>query len=288
MKIQFEYPNNGGAFLPSSFHQYPEGPGIYIYGFRMKIGNRIIFIPLYVGIAKDLRFRLWQHYCEEKSGGNSKWYVFNYANLHNISDVNSLYQDMLKADSYRGINTKRFSDSLIWFNHPSFFNVKLQINNTSNYAPNSGVLSSILNGGDLDYVQSINPSCSAQQLKKQIIQSKAIFDNGFYFAFASLDNHIQNISKKHELFNDYQNYTRSKQYMNGRKNGVGKRLCERIEHATKKALNQIKIHTSAKSNGKLYNMDIDLTTISKDLVNMGDHIYNSKPNVYKNPLIITV
>ena len=94
------HPRFAAAFdyiLNTSFDKMPVG--------KKEIDGKLVFIPLYVGISKDLNNRLWQHYCEEKTGGNSKWYVFDYFNLNKIDDVKDLYSDMKIADSKKGVNS---------------------------------------------------------------------------------------------------------------------------------------------------------------------------------------
>jgi hypothetical protein len=257
-KVTFNNPISGFSdFSPSDINLYPSGPGVYIYGLRRLIDNKLVFIPLYVGIALDLQKRLWQHYCEERTDGNSKWYVFDYTSLSTINSIQKLYEDMKQADSYRGINLKRFSENLIWFNHKDFFNSKLDTNN-SNYISNSGVLSSILSNGDLDKIKL--PSSTI--LKNKIIDSKHQFDDNFYFVYSSLSNNVE--------FEDKSVKLDSNNYLNGRKNGIGKSIAESIEVATKSKLKTINIYTSAKAHGKILPMQIDLTCIKDNLINLTD------------------
>ena len=148
MKIKFNHPIvNGNShfeeFNPNDISQYPEGVGIYCYGFRKKIDGKKVFIPLYVGISENLKDRLFQHYKEERSNGNSKWYVFDYTSLKSNTDVSDLYNDMMISDSKKGINISRYSNKLIWFNNSSFFNIKLKVT-CSKYKSNSGVRSGMM------------------------------------------------------------------------------------------------------------------------------------------------
>jgi hypothetical protein len=288
MKIKFNHPIANGnnpleVFNPKDISQYPEGVGVYCYGLRKKIDGRKVFIPLYVGISENLKDRLLQHYKEEKSNGNSKWYVFHYSGLKSSNDVTDLYNDMMIADSKKGINNCRYSEKLIWFNHESFFNHKLNVS-CSQYKSNSGVRSSIKENGDLDLIQSNKPLSGANNLKDSIKQSKAIFDNDFYYIYSILDKDVE-INKNDELFDLYQTYLSNKVYKIGRKNGPGKTICEKIEHLTKTKLFQLGIYTAAKSHGKLISGYIDLSKIQNSLINLGNHHLNDNGD-YTVPLIL--
>jgi hypothetical protein len=288
MKIKFNHPivngnNHLEEFNPNDISQYPEGVGIYCFGFRKKIDGKKVFIPLYVGISENLKVRLFQHYKEEKSNGNSKWYVFDYTSLNSKIDISDLYNDMMISDSKKGVNISRYSNKLIWFNNSSFFNFKLKVN-CSKYKSNSGVRSSILTNGDLDEIQLHQPLSNASKMKKKIIESKAIFDEDFYFIYASLDEHVE-INQDDELYDLFKTYQSSKVYKIGSKNGPGKTICEKLEHLTKNKLRNINIYTVAKSHGKLINGDIDLSNIQNQLVNLDNHNYNSG-GVFINPLIL--
>ena len=291
MKINFHHPNTLSSspfndFHPGVMKYYPSGPGIYIYGLRKSIDGEKKFLPLYVGIAKDLKFRLWQHFSEEMSLGNSKWYVFNYPTVSTSKDVIDLYADMKQADSEKGLKTSRYSAKMIWFNHSSFFNEKLNIQTGSLYKSNKGVQSSIFDGGDLDNIDNFSPSSGAKTLKEDIIKSKGLFDDDFYFVYASLNNDID-FTDEDQLALIYNEYIKSGKYLEGKKNGPGKALCERAENAIKFALyDQLKIYTCAKSHGLLSKVEIDLSDIQDCLIKLIDHQYNSLDGSYIKPLIV--
>ncbi|NCA22726.1 MAG: hypothetical protein EBS86_16535, partial [Crocinitomicaceae bacterium] len=286
MTVKFNHPTINGNnpledFNPNEISHYPNVPGIYIYGFRKEIDGKKVFIPLYVGIAKNLKDRLFQHFNEEKSSGNSKWYIFDYASLNYSKDIKDLYVDMSIADSQRGIKLSRYSNKLIWFNHSSFFDFKLNVDN-SKYVSNSGVQMSINHNGDLDKIEIRNPLAGAALLKNQIIQAKRIFDKDFYFVFAGLNEHIE-INEGDELFDLYSSFLKTGLYMNGRKNGPGRSICEKIEHFTKVKLSQLGIYTAAKSHGKLVHGYLDLSAIQNELILLNNEAFNNCE--YKTPLI---
>lgn len=289
MKVKFNHPFVKGnnpieEFNPNDISQYPNGAGVYCYGFRKIIDDRKVFVPLYVGISENLKDRLFQHYKEERTNGNSKWYVFDYSVLKSSNDVTDLYNDMMISDSSKGINNCRYSEKLIWFNHESFFNHKLNVS-CSEYKSNSGVRSSIKDNGDLDLIQSNKPLSGANKLKDSIKQSKAIFDNDFYYIYSSLDSDVE-VNKGDELFDLYQTYLSNKVYKIGRKNGPGKTICEKIEHLTKTKLVQLGIYTAAKSHGKIISGNIDLSLIRNELVVIKNQQLIKDNGYYVNPLIL--
>lgn len=287
MQVTFTDPINQGLYAPfkdpTNFSQIPETSGVYIYGLKLCINKIDSFIPLYVGTAKNLRRRLRQHYLEERTAGNSKKEIFNLSNVKTIVDIQTIYTDMVSYDSYRGKNAARYKiNSLIWFNHNDFFDFRLKLNKgTSTYLSNSGHLASIyMPGGDLDKINSINQLSGANKLKNEILNTKSLYDKGYYFAYAELLKDVT-IESKHELFTKFDEYKRTKKYTNIKDNGWGETIAKRIENATKEALKKIKIHTTAKADGNQISMEIDLSKLQNVLVNVGNHNYNS-------PLIIHV
>jgi hypothetical protein len=290
MKITFHHPPTKTVypfvdFSPGNIHHYPDEAGVYIFGFKIPINGIEKFVPLYVGIAQNLRTRLWQHYCEERTGGNSKWYVFDYASVKAVDDVVHLYNSMRIADSKKRLNPTRFSPKLIWFNNSIFFDFKLGISGSSEYVSDSGVLASILTNGDLDQITIKNPLSRANDLKSIIVNSKSLFDKGFYFVYSCLSKDVS-INEGHPLFEFFNEYMNELKYMNGRKNGPGRNLAEGIELATKSLLSRINIYTSAKAVGIIHSLEIDLEEVQIELVNVGGHSYNDPTGNYKKPLIL--
>jgi hypothetical protein len=268
MTVKFHHPPTASSnplkdFEPGNYANYPVGEGVYIFGFRGNVDGKLVFVPLYVGIAKDLRQRLWQHFCEERSGGNSKWYVFDYAKALNTKDFNAMYDSMRIADQNKknaGNHLPRFSDNLVWFNDRSFFNNKLDIVRSS-YVANSGVQASILRGGDLDRIG----TPAATDLKARIILSKAVFDEDYYFLYTTLEG-IQVMGQCHPMQKEY---NERHVYMNVRKNGPGKHLAERIELATKEELLRcFGLYTCAKASGKSMNFDFDFSDVVDSLIRL--------------------
>ena len=268
-------PGNRTHYLPLR-----EIPGIYVYGLRLLIDGSIKFVPLYIGISVDLEHSLLKHYRDQKTGGNSCNELFNLNGRSSVASIKALYADMKMYDSFSTIpqHPKRLSiPSLIWFNAAAFFNWRLAPS-ISTYKANSGVMNSIKPDGDLDKIG----TTAALKLKKDIEDSKALFDDNFYFIYARLSTDVH-IPNTHQIFiPDY----RSCRYLIGRANGPGKNICEAIELATKKAFScHLGIHSTANAVGTLHPMEIDISTIQHDLVNVGGHNFG---NPYIHPLIIRV
>jgi hypothetical protein len=260
-------------FNPNNRHHYPNGmSGIYVWGLKIKINQALKFVPLYVGIAKDLGERLWTHYCNNRENGNWNWYVFNYCSVKNLSDVTDLYKSIYTADfNIKKINKSfkhRYTDKLVWFNDKEFFNLKLSTNH-SNYFSDAGVLSSILPGGDLDQIiladNSKKSTCNI--LKNNIICSKKNFNDNFYFVYSTLDTSNEPWSIK-------------------KNDGPVKKQARNIEVATKFLLQKIGVFTGSDSKNKVDNFNtiqIDLQNIQNDLINLG---FSNNENHYNSPLIL--
>lgn len=280
MNVRFQTPQptfNPGIKTHYSFLE--NEPGVYVYGLQLLLNGNRKFVPLYTGIAKNLKQRLWQHYYEEKSSGNSKKEVFKLDERNSVSSIIDLYRDMRMYDSFYHSpkHPLRLSiPSLIWFNDPTFFNSRLTPS-ISTYSANSGVMRSIEPGGDLDTMHTV----SASLLRQEILNTKLLFDNHFYFIYARLSMDVE-IPNQHPVFKD--NYQTSP-YLIKRANGPGKYICERIELATKNALScKLGIHTTAKAVGTSFPMAVDLRNIQNSLVNIGGHHFGYPS--YTSPLII--
>lgn len=293
MKVVFESPKraldvNGekiwaNGFNPTiakDFDLIPNEPGVYVYGVNLLCHNdgslNHKFMPLYIGISDNLRNRLKNHYKGLTSKGNGKKEIFNLSHIQcNRNNIVSIYSDMQAYDNHRGLHPNRFClDSLIWFNDSSFFAEKLKLpKGSSKYIPNSGVQSSIKVGGDLDTIQRIFPNGRVNSLKDSIVNTKSIYETQFYFFFVKLSDVYPTISNNHSLY--------SKEY---RWKTVGKRdngmyVAEIIEHTTKEKLKSIKIYTTAEAQRHIEKMDIDLSLVQNELINMTG-------NPFQPPLIL--
>jgi hypothetical protein len=244
-------------------------PGVYIYGVKILIDKELKFIPLYVGIHKNLNTRLKEHYKKNSSNGNGLKELFDLSAIKSLKDVEKLYKDTQIYNSLNKLHQDRISlESLIWFNHPTFFDKKCNSVVKSAYKSNSGQLNSIIVGGDLDKMN----TAEALKLKSKILKTKDIFTESFYCAYLTLDSIVQEIrkDKKHPLFDLAEEYYINTDYTIGRKNAAGKKLCELIENSLKKSLATLGIYTTAKSTKKIIpNSDsFDISSIHKDLINL--------------------
>lgn len=288
MIVTFHHPPKGfTGFDPSNPQHYNflKGvPGIYIYGLRLEIDNQgKKFVPLYVGIAKDLKDRLYNgHYKKYKSGGKGVKDLWDFSqNSFTTYKIYSIYSDMFYYDyinNYRKSKPKyRESQAymeelkeirnLLFFQNLNYFNVKFG----SGYS-NTKV--------DIDQSQ-INDYFKENEHTKNILLTKCKFDKDFYFVYANLydETHIS-IEPKHSLNIGYPNFRNPNNY--GAKNNKddGYLFSERVEKSVKSVLNQIGIHTTAKAEGKNAEMEIDFTKIQDNLINVGKHPFGVpyKPN----------
>jgi hypothetical protein len=286
MNVQFESPetafdsdgnkiwkNGFNPTNPLDFNLIPNEPGVYIYGIKLECKEsddlNDKFLPLYVGIAKDLRDRLKNnHYEGLKINGKGKKEIFDLTDINcNIKNIKDLYDQMEIYDSVRGIHQKRYAlERLIWFNNFSFFDYKLNLPcSTSTYVVDSGHQYTIKAKGDLDNIQIKYPKSNAALLKNKIAITKSIFTNRFYFFFVKLSDFLGSIEKQHEL------YDISKKYIWRKENKIaeGMRACERVELTVKEELKkQYKIYTTAEAKGKTTNMNIDFSRVKNELINL--------------------
>ncbi len=289
MTVTFIDPIANGAYFgpiparPYGFTNLLNGVnGVYIYGVKLTIeeqGEK--FVPLYVGTSfnkkRGLRGRLITHYTSLKSGGNSLKELYDLSNIITINDIVNLYGHMLLYNGFANnnpLNAARLAiPSLIWFNNAAFFNIKLGLQPpiTSTYIPNTGQLNSLGANGDLQLIG----TQAALNLEAEIIATKQIFTANFHFIYATLANIEQQVDLT------YPNLP----IVNRR----GANVLARVEFATKIALQQVGINTTANAIAGNLPMNIDLTGINNciqnDLINVGGHNFG---NPYNMPLIIPV
>jgi hypothetical protein len=290
MVIKFHHPPTGTAnpfltFDPSNIAQYPNGNGIYIYGLRLDVIERGVinkkFVPLYVGIG-DLFNRLFNHhYNNYNSLGTGIKDLWDFsAGVFTKYDIYSRYADMLYYDyinnyrtgmggGYRSsleyMNELNEIKSLLFFQNINYFNVKFGLGfNPDPIIPNVNQLNVVPFFG-------LNPSLI------KIQNTKLKYDSDFYFVYASLNNpeHIR-VCPTDKL---------TPQYNTAIEGGDFNAFLEPLEKASKKALNKIGIHTTAKAQGILCDTDIDLSDIQNDLINICVHTCGEP---YVNPLIVSI
>jgi hypothetical protein len=165
MKETFKHPPTLGStkpfeeFDPSNPDHYPDGVGVYIYGLRLDIeGLGKKFVPLCVGETSTLKKRLFnEHYNSLKTNGNNGKEIFNWYDAKNLKKVQSVYTDMKNYKESKVQHNSRL-DNLIWYNHPTFFDLKLSLNipNNSRYISGAGQMASVVFCGDLDRIYIVN------------------------------------------------------------------------------------------------------------------------------------
>ena len=277
MTVPFIDPIASGAYLgPAQARPYGFTPllngvsGVYIYGVKLTIeeqGEK--FVPLYVGQG-NLIGRLTSHYNGLKILGNSLKELFKLNGITTIIDLLNLYQSQLIYDSYTGkggVPTHPYRvtvPSLIFYNDINFFNGKLALNPP--IIAGAGV-------GHNAIVQLLNATGNpiAIALANDIVNTKAVYTTSFHFVYTTLPD----IEKQVDI-----SYPSLPQGY-----GRGGLILERVEYATKKALQRIGINTTADTKDGYLPMNIDLTAIQNNLINVGGHNFGF-PNY--TPLIIPV
>ena len=279
MKVTFKHPQVKDAhgneslnpfqdFKANEINHYPDEKGIYINGLKLKVKGETKFIPLYVGITetRTLRIRLYnEHYLKYRAYGKGKKELWDFSKTtYLLKDIHSRYSEMYHYDYINSIvnpvrknrKAQKYISELLYLNHLIFFQNEnyFLLKNGKNFGTHTNV----------NHLEAVN---KYPILSKDIIDTKKNYDKNFYFVYANMNDVIKN--------NDLDT-TNSIQ------------LAKNIELATKKALNVIGIHTTATTgiDAELIDMDIDLTELQENLINLGGHPFNI--NGQYNNLIIKV
>ena len=277
LKITFHHPPVSKLINPlENFHPWleefypPENEqGIYIYGIRAKVGERIKFIPLVVGQSGDLLKRLYQdHYLGKfatpldrllgkkvKASGDAKEIWDFSGNDFELADIKDIYNDALSYDTKPPRGTSKVKhvaklDKLIFFQDADFFHEKtgiaklpgktdLKIEESIYYLM---FLSSLSKPNELD---------STSQCITRIISTLINFKSNFYYVYASTTNNSKDLNK----------YLSNKEHR------------ENLEYEIKEKLRLIGIHTTAKARKSKtpIKINLDLSKVQDELVNVGSH-----------------
>jgi hypothetical protein len=284
MTITFHHPPTGTVnplidFEPWNEKHYPETKGIYINGIRLKINGIMKFVPVYVGIAFDdsLRNRLFNHHYKKyktcgKGVGKGNKDIWNFSSVTDLSELLQVYVEMYHYDNINNYNHKAVRTSEEYLRALLTLNYLLFYQNRNYFVMKAGGAFTNLGRSEreLNHCDAIGEGFD---LDGQIQRIKAVYDTDFYFVFCPIEDILPQLEEKgnKELFANYISMSAQ---------------LERIERATKRALNIIGIHTTAKAEGEFLDMNIDLTNIQEDLVNLGGHPYNSEGHYSK--LIIPI
>lgn len=269
-------------------------PGVYIWGVKDENGK---FCPLYVGIRIDIWNRINQHY-----NGNA----FIGASTSGLFDLEQLFlnQPYFYITTLANFNT-------FWINVPrNIVNMEVMLNAPINlkdsfvYFQSSRAMNRHCNLNDVAFpihdfthqgaiteynnLNAIGLGCLGG-LACRMRRTKKIIEDNFYFIYAPFNGPngiIQSIlnNDPHPLTGLAQEYANNGVYNIGNANGPGRDIAERVEKATKTALDKINLFTVAKATNPIFHFDIDLTAIQNDLVNVGGFVGvpNKYPNNYGN------
>jgi hypothetical protein len=288
MKIAFHHPPTGTAnpfkdFDPCNPSHYPDTKGIYINGLRLTMDGAKRFVPLYVGIAhKDsLKNRLFNHHykkfksCVNKDGTGNKD-LWDLSSVVGKKDLQNLYDEMAHYDyinNYRGSKASRakhntsqtylmellFLKYLLFFQNRNYFQMK----------HGGGFFALDKHERELNHCDAINEGFDTE---KKIARTKSIYTKDFYYVYCSYEEIKKQFDHNKKLLSYYPDCQSQ---------------LERIEMASKWALKTIGIHTTAKAEGEIVDMEIDLSKVQNELINMGRHPFNIN-EVYPQPLLIKI
>ena len=289
--ITFHHPPTGTNnplrdFQPNNQNHYPGNvPGIYIYGIRTKVEGDLKFVPLVVGETKNLRNRLFNdHYCGKfripflkslglpapRNAGDRKE-VWNFPTAESsLAHIKSVYSDINHYNLFNNAGTKAQNSAtlnhLLFFQNTNFFDFKYIGRPRTNQGTDIPIEDAV------EYLSklAINPFANCPAISfdtSKLIATLANFSENFYFV------HADSITSTSGGQLDLSKHTDR----------------QVIENTIKEALgNNLKIQTSAKAGNRIVPLQIDLSNIQSDLVNVGDHKYvdPNGPGGYMNSLIL--
>lgn len=297
MTITFHHPpvpnstNPLVDFQPADISHYPgnKEKGIYIYGIRAKVDGGLKFIPIVVGEGGDLRKRLYNdHYLGkfatplarlfgDLSGvsGDAKeiWDFSKYE--FTLSEIIAIYADALIYDT----NPLKISpkvayaaklNNLIFFQDETFFYLKhgmAQPAAKRDIKVEESIKQLFALVPRTSYIPLIQLNSINQHITR-ILSTLINLKSNFYYLYAS--NKDENNSEG--LNNILTNVPTRKD----------------VEFIIKDKLSLIHIYTTAdaKNSGALTKVNINLSKIQNELVNVGSHRYiDTSTGEYKKPLI---
>ncbi len=284
LKVVFHHPPNvDNPFLnfdPNNSNQFPNEKGIYIYGLKLDIVNSKKFVPIIVGIHDRLTMkdRLGKHYNNFKTNGKGKKELWDFCSVKSMDELKFLYSEMhvfdIVNDYQNGIdrtaevylnllvNLKR----LLFFQNRNYFILRNNLRFDHSLNDNSK--------RELHHLDAIK---DFGYISEKIKNNKSLFSSQFYYVYAKFDDVQTQILQNEINGNVFENKISSKNKL------------ECIEYATKKALNILGIHTTARKEPKaeILDMDIDFSEIKEELVNIGGHPYNFNGK-YIDKLLINI
>lgn len=282
MQVTFNHPpTEFNGFDPKNkahWNFLNEKKGIYIHGIRLDIEGKKRFVPICVGEG-NLRDRLKNYHYGRVQKDSSRKELWDFPNQrYSLSDITNRYNDISLYDFWtnRGgwsrnqRTTQPFMAKLNTLNYLIFFQNKNFFNHHVSGHFHHLSTSSIRNG-DINFMKT---TFSASPKVHKIQPTQDNFRDNFYFVYAEYNNeYITEISD---------NYFQ--------KDDAGKIIynpanARNIETATKNTLSGIGIHTTAKSNGNANGIHINLSKVQNELINIGNHPYNTNGQ-YNQPLII--
>lgn len=234
------------------FSGIPDERGVYIWGMNVTLDGKDYFAPWCVGEG-NLRTRLKDHYRRMNSKGDSNEELFDFSQAtYCTADIKSLEASMDQYDScVNSITKKGGTDKLdaailvpkliFWQDNRFLYHKCGTYNGERKYDIKHR--SAIMPGGLLDTINASNHGSQALGLKGRIEQCKKNFEHGFYFIYwrlpekGSVSREVVNGIDKKRLTDG-----QTKSLANEAKNDL-----RAVEHATKVALKQVGIPTTAEA-----------------------------------------
>jgi hypothetical protein len=293
MTITFHHPpvpnstNPLVDFQPADINHYPgnDEKGIYIYGIRAKVDGGLKFIPIVVGEGGDLRKRLYNdHYLGKfatplarlfgdlsRASGDAKeiWDFSKYE--FTLSEIIDIFDDALKYDTKPAKGITKVAHvaclkNLIFFQDAAFFHQKTKIVKLP-WITNLRIEEAIYYLMTLSSQKEPDKFNDISNIITRITSTLINFKSNFYYVYTS--NKDENNSE--EVNNILTNVPTRKG----------------VEFIIKDKLRLIHIYTTAdaKNSGALTKINIDLSKVQDELVNVGNHGYNDPvTRNFKNPL----
>lgn len=280
--ITFQVPSGFTRGNPHPFFQFNgfipnDKLGVYVWGVKLIINGETKFCPIYVGEGWLRECLQKRHYNKNANYGGHVKELFDLVSLQRNSGdfykrVLKLYNTVYMAyypaitPGIQGAMLNLLAQDLVYFHSQTHMNMYCLGVPYAVGVPNHNHYDALINYNALSLMGNIR----ASDLCTRFVLTKNIISCSFFFVYTTLD------KIKDDNPTDFIGMSDST-------------LKKRVEHATKKALENISLFTAGKGEGEILDMNIDFTAIQNDLINVGDYVY---PNNYgiagDPPLVIPV
>jgi hypothetical protein len=284
MKVIFNHPPIGKNnplwyFDPANAAHYPNPNtnGVYIYGLRLMVNGEYKFVPTVVGEGNLLSRLYKDHYlgkfknplsnltCNSNLRIGDKKELWNFSNfICTHLDLQLKYNQMLNYDTTikNKFTLAHFWNELVYFQDFRFY--EYLISHQTSVKRDLNIV---------EAVEDLKTKLYGNLAMEYIWKIKATlsnFNSHFYFVYADLYDKYHIILDDPDVNSKYFEWDNPKKYD---KSSNGKKITKVIENTVKEALNKINISTTADSSKGVLPLQIDLSLIQNELVNVGGHNY---------------